>query len=372
MAVRPSRIGAAVRPVTGGVPGLPVGGCVPEPSPGGNVPRLSAGVDAAVLPVGRASSRPVDVIARGLSADRGLLFRPADGEAPAPSADGEAPAASADGGVPLLTAEGPVFGLVGRVDPSSRAGRNPSPNPPARDAPSVRVGRGPVPGPAVPGAPSDPPGRSGVSESGRCGAPASPAPTGASPAGGRNTWPASGPCCTAPSWPAFPFSPEREATAPSSGPPGAFVPAARVEASVLVGEGGSCVAAALPSARTPFGECGVSFACAGCAVSAVGAVPVPDALPGAAGRTMLGASRSTSTTMGMGWVSAKLASSARPAPVRLGPASVSVADTTSMLGAAGSAPASQSRSSLLPGRGPGSPASGLALPSSVAGRDGTR
>ena len=162
--------------------------------------------------------------------------------------------------------------------------------------------------------------------------------------------------CTAPSWPAFPFSPEREPRPLHRGyrgrpsrPLGWKRPSRRGRA-----------APALPPRcrpRAPFGECGVSSSSAGRAVSAVGAVPVPAALPGAVGRTMLGASRSTSTTMGMGWVSAKLASSARCASVRLGPASVSVADTTSsMPGTAGSAPASQSRPSLLPGRGPGSPA----------------
>ena len=247
------------------------------------------------------------------------------------------------------------------------------PEPVVPGAPSAPPGWEPVPDSAVPSAPSASARRSGVSESGGCGAPASPAPTGARAAGDRNTWPASGPCLTAPSWPAFPPSPARGAAASSPGLLGTSVPAARVEASVPAGEGCSCVAAALPSACPPFGGCGVSFSSTGRAVSAVGAVPVPAALPGAVGRTMLGASRSTSTTMGMGWVSAKLASSARCASVRWGPASVSVADTTSSIpGAAGSAPASQSRSSLLPGRGPGSPASGLALPSSVAGRNGTR
>ena len=193
------------------------------------------------------------------------------------------------------------------------------------------------------------------------------------PAGGR-IWPSAGPCHTAPSSPALPPWPMRGVAAPSPAPPTASVPDARVEASVPAGESGSCVVASPPSARTPFGEFGVPFSAAGRAISAAGVVPAPAALPGTVGKTMLAACRSTSTTMGMGWVSAKVAISARSASVRLGLASVSVAAVTTSVrpGAAGTAPASQSRSSLPPGRGPGSPASGLALPSSVAGRDGTR
>jgi len=306
---------------------LPAGGSVLGLSPGGRVPRLSAGVDppvlpgdvgasrlspgtdVAVLPVGEAPARPLDAIARGLSADRGPLSRPADGEAPAPSADGVAP---------LPTAESPASGLVGRADPSVRAARDPSPGPPSRGAPSVRAGRGPAPDPGVPGASSVPAERWLMLDPAVPGAPSTP-----------------------PGWEAV------------SGPAVPSAPSASAGRSGVSESGGS--------------------GSAGRAVSAIGGVPVPVALPGASGRTMLGASRSTSTTMGMGWVSAKLASSARCASVRLGLALVSVAATTSsMPGAAGSAPASQSRSSLLPGRGPGSPASGLALPSSVAGRDGTR